>query len=97
VGEQGAAGRVGVNVRSYRRVGIKDDRTLLIDGRVIGQAEFWLHRELDKAFADVSAVVGRQEAVKDAFGALAELPVERDVADGQQAGLDVEVRAKVYV
>ena len=52
--------------RCQRRVGVEDDRRLLVDGGAGGQARLGLDRVLDVALADMAAVVGRQEAVEDA-------------------------------
>ena len=82
---------------SQRRVGVEDDRRLLVDGGAGGQARLGLDGVLDVALADAAAVVRRQEAVEDAGRGLAGGRVERGERRGQQAGLDVEVEVDLHV
>ena len=60
-----------------RRVGVEDDRRLLIDRRSGRQARLGLDCVLNIALADAAAVVRRQEAVGDAGRGLAGDRVER--------------------
>ena len=82
----GGAGVDGVDDRGgvERRVGVEDDRRLLVDGRAGGQAGLGLDGVLDVAVADRQLLVlGVEEAVEDAGRGLAGERVERGEGDGQ--------------